>query len=298
MTDKRLAANRANARRSTGPRTSQGKARSAQNAVRHGFAAAAFAVVRLEEVQEVDCLKADLIATCHPVNPQELHALERAALAQHAIFRAARLESGLFTVCLNTALSRSDSPFIPMTEHLCGDLHVTREQNRNYALASGFDQMARTPATFNLFLRYQAQAERLCRRAVEEFNRLKALRGNLPNEPISAHETKPNQPDTSNETNPIETLVNLPAQPPEDVETPAAKSPGIAGPKPPANRAPSPIPMPPKPGNSRSHAATVRRRPEPAPSDPELLSKSSTSALTPWQFPAGKPIAPMPILKA
>ncbi len=37
MSDKRIAANRANARHSTGPRTPQGKARSAGNALRQGL---------------------------------------------------------------------------------------------------------------------------------------------------------------------------------------------------------------------------------------------------------------------
>lgn len=34
------------------------------------------------------------------------------------------------------------------------------------------------------FLRYQVQAERLCRRTVVEFERLKKLRPELPNKPI------------------------------------------------------------------------------------------------------------------
>ncbi len=37
MSEKRIAANRANARRSTGPRTCQGKLRSSRNALRHGL---------------------------------------------------------------------------------------------------------------------------------------------------------------------------------------------------------------------------------------------------------------------
>ena len=45
ISEKRLAANRANAARSTGPRTPEGKARSAQNR-KHGFTPSTFAVVR------------------------------------------------------------------------------------------------------------------------------------------------------------------------------------------------------------------------------------------------------------
>src|SRR5689334_2077142 len=97
ISEKQLAANRANARCGTGPRTAAGKARSAQNARKHGFTASTFAIVRLEELDEVERLKEDLIAVYQPVNPQELFAIERIALAQQSLLRAARLETGLFT---------------------------------------------------------------------------------------------------------------------------------------------------------------------------------------------------------
>ena len=58
----------------------------------------------------------------------------------------------------------------------------TRAQNRNYALADGFDHMVRRTDNWKLFLHYQAQTERNWRRALEEFERLKALRHELPNE--------------------------------------------------------------------------------------------------------------------
>ena len=113
VSEKQLAANRANAARSTGPRTPQGKARSAQNARKHGFTASTFAVVRLEDLDEVAHLRADLIAVYQPVNSQELFAIERIALAQQAILRAARLETGLFTTCLDEALDPDGEPMRP-----------------------------------------------------------------------------------------------------------------------------------------------------------------------------------------
>lgn len=124
VSEKQIAANRINASQSTGPRTPGGKARSAQNARKHGFTAAIFAVVRLE--------------------------------------------AGLFTTCLNEVLDPSGQPFFPMSPELVGDgdIQTTREQNRNYALAEGFQRMSKTANTWALFLRYQAQSERLYRRAV------------------------------------------------------------------------------------------------------------------------------------
>src|ERR1039458_5706917 len=52
VSQEQLAANRANAAKFTGPRTTQGKARSAQNARKHGFTVSTFAVVRLEDLLE------------------------------------------------------------------------------------------------------------------------------------------------------------------------------------------------------------------------------------------------------
>src|SRR6266446_6901821 len=110
ISQKQRAANRANAAKSTGPRTAEGKARSAQNARSHGFAASTFAVVRLEDLNEVARLTDDLTAVYQPVNSQELFAIERIALAQQALLRAARLESGLFTACLSEALDPNGNP--------------------------------------------------------------------------------------------------------------------------------------------------------------------------------------------
>ena len=193
VSDKQLAANRANAARSTGPRTTEGKARSARNAVKHGFTASNFGVPRLEELQEVERLKQDLVSVYQPVNAQEMFALERMALAQQSILRAARLEAGLFCSCFDDTMAGS-TPILVMTRGICQDIDITIPQNRNFLLAEGFRTHTKSPHTWTLFLRYQAQAERFYRRALEEFERLKRLRPELPNEPISECEPEETQP--------------------------------------------------------------------------------------------------------
>ena len=121
LSEARLAANRANAQKSTGPRTEAGKLRSAANACQHGFAGTNFAVVRLEDPAEIDKLKADLVATYKPINSQEMWAIERIALAQSSIFRSYRLESGLFTASLSESLDpRADKALITMAPDLIG----------------------------------------------------------------------------------------------------------------------------------------------------------------------------------
>ena len=59
VSNRQLAANRANAAQSTGPRSPEGKSRSAQNSRKHGFTASTFAVVRLEDIDEVAHLRQD-----------------------------------------------------------------------------------------------------------------------------------------------------------------------------------------------------------------------------------------------
>jgi hypothetical protein len=203
---KQLAANRANAQSSTGPRTPEGKSRSAANARKHSFAGTAFAIVKIEDRDAVDRLRADLIAVYQPANSQELFAIERIAIAQHNLLRLAKLEAGLCTFALDRAMSdlANDTPFVPLHEALQVDGLEVKDQNQAFCLAQGFQRMARdTSATWSLFLRYQSQAERLYRRAIEEFERLKALRPQLPDDEAHRRESVVRDPemDLPNEAN-------------------------------------------------------------------------------------------------
>src|SRR3569623_47950 len=121
ISEKRLAANRENAKRSTGPRTQAGKERSSRNAVKHGFRSSSFAVVRLEDFDEVEKFKADAVACYKPVNAQELIAVERIAMSQQLIFRGARLDAGMFTSARNDVLDRTTRRDTPQAPLLVGD---------------------------------------------------------------------------------------------------------------------------------------------------------------------------------
>src|SRR4051812_23539366 len=131
---KRLAANRANAAKSTGPRTPEGKARSSRNARTHGFAAAAFTAVGMEDIRQLDDLRASAIHDFQPQNEQELIAVERIALAQLSLFRVARLEAGMFTNAINTGLDGDGFATSKLDPILFRAKGVQREQNGSHVL--------------------------------------------------------------------------------------------------------------------------------------------------------------------
>jgi hypothetical protein len=254
----RTAANQANAAKSTGPRTSEGKARASQNARKHTFNPANFTVLRLEDIAEVANRRADLIATYQPVNSQELWAIERLALAQQALDRCSRAEVGMYTACLNESLDPDGRPLRLMNLEMVEDIDVLREQNRNFILWEGLSRLLRQSQDVLVFLRIQAQTERLYRRAAEDFERIRKLRKELPNQPDfrpEPEETKPVEPPKTNPPDPPAAALPSIPQPPSAPVDPSRKPP-IA---PAATLAPTPGVHPPsRPNQKPNHPA---RRP-------------------------------------
>ena len=175
VSQEQFAANRANAAGSTGPRTSDGKARSSQNARKHGFAAAAYTVPRLEDVEEIAEIRESVIELYKPTNGQELIAVERIAVTQQSMNRAARLEAGTLTTCLNDVLNLRERPLMEMDPEMYGGGEPGKQQVKNYLLAEGFRRSVGASSAMHLCMRYSSQAERLYRRAVQDFERIKSL---------------------------------------------------------------------------------------------------------------------------
>ena len=96
----KLAANRANAQASTGPRTEEGKAISSLNNLRHGFNGA-FCVLPSENPREFIGLMNDLHAEHKPATPTERLLVMDMARHYWLIQRAIRLQEECFTRGLN-----------------------------------------------------------------------------------------------------------------------------------------------------------------------------------------------------
>src|SRR4051794_1590023 len=76
---------------STGPRTEEGKARSAQNATKHGLRSER-PVLPTEDAAAWDAFRADVVSTLEPANTMERKLAERVALQMWRQDRAARYE--------------------------------------------------------------------------------------------------------------------------------------------------------------------------------------------------------------
>jgi hypothetical protein len=86
ISDRKLAANRANALLSTGPRTPEGKAKSSKNATRHGMLAKTI-VLEGESEERFQELLLSLIAEFHPRTPAENAVIETMAAANWGLMR-------------------------------------------------------------------------------------------------------------------------------------------------------------------------------------------------------------------
>ncbi len=151
-----IAANRANAQRSTGPKTEEGKARVAQNGLKHGLCAAE-AVLPWEDRAEFEALIADLTARLQPANDIELALLLQYADAMWRRQRCPALETGLLADAMPTT-----------TEGCPEGVHPT-----SWALGQAW--MARSKEINRLSL-HESRLARLGERALDRLLALQAQR--------------------------------------------------------------------------------------------------------------------------
>jgi hypothetical protein len=93
MSSARVEASRKNGAKSRGPTTTDGKAKSAQNALKHGLRAQKYLVLPEEDAAEFAALEASLIEELAPVGVLQTVLARRVAVAAWRLERADRLEA-------------------------------------------------------------------------------------------------------------------------------------------------------------------------------------------------------------
>ena len=96
ISNARAAASRKNGARSRGPKTPEGKARAAHNALKHGMRAEKYLVLPEEDAAEFAGLEAALVEELAPVGTLQTVLARRVAVAAWRLARADRIETELF----------------------------------------------------------------------------------------------------------------------------------------------------------------------------------------------------------
>ncbi len=91
-TEAQILANRRNAQKSTGPRTTEGKAAVSQNAVKHGFSAHQD-VISSESQAEFDFYREQMLDELAPASPMESMLAERIVSLSWRLKRATRIQN-------------------------------------------------------------------------------------------------------------------------------------------------------------------------------------------------------------
>ena len=164
---KRAAANRRNARLSTGPRTEQGKSRSRRNALKHGILSSALLITEgegAEDPAEFDELLGGLHRDLAPVGTLEEMLAEKIAVCWWRQKRALRCEAGLVK---RSFLPDPSSALEDALSHIGGMPNPKREAIKDHLslpLSADLDRILRYETTIQHHLVYAInQLERLQR---------------------------------------------------------------------------------------------------------------------------------------
>ena len=195
-TDAQRKANRQNAKKSTGPRTEEGKARSSQNGLKHGLLARD-AVMADEDPAEYDRQLQQLEENIFPKNALEFELVRQIADAQWRLRRLSRLEAGF---CTDTYVRTSRSTRKSYPEAVLPD-----RDGENQLLGKSISD--RTQALANL-ARYHTHMSRNQMRALNMIRVLRAdearYRENIDPKTGAIHRPTVTDPDPYNMPDPLE----------------------------------------------------------------------------------------------
>jgi hypothetical protein len=157
--EKRLAANRANSSKSTGPNTESGKAAIGQNALRHGLTAQV-AILPSEDRAAHETFCQALIADLAPATGLELNLAQSIADDMWRLNRARALENNIFAVGLSEGDPDPDPDHDPAMQIALNGARTFMDNAAKFGLLSLYEQRIHRTMHKNLALLRQTQAER------------------------------------------------------------------------------------------------------------------------------------------
>ncbi|NQT17467.1 MAG: hypothetical protein HQ582_32225 [Planctomycetes bacterium] len=202
MTSQRqIAANRRNAKRSTGPKTPAGKAASSANSLRHGLTAAT-TVLPDEAVEVYEAFRQALVDELAPATVVEAILVDRIVDLAWRLRRVGRVEADIFRrryfgALADRARKKASTytevdrdPFEGMLtsykvvdaeahDQACKEAEEAEAMRDTdiVALASGFEQDSAGPDSLGKLNRYETSLERSFYRALDELEHLQVRRG-------------------------------------------------------------------------------------------------------------------------
>ena len=187
VSDRQRAANKANAQKSTGPRTEAGKANVSVNALKHGLRSAKNPLdistqIPGEQTQLTELLK-DFDATYQPANPAELQLVAHLAQLTLRLNRAAAMESATLDQSRTDALESAGKFPSLFPDPDSSDFETA-------LLASTF---TRASAQLKLLSQYESRLSHDFARTLRQLLQLQKLRKQTQAEPreVDFHQTNP-----------------------------------------------------------------------------------------------------------
>lgn len=161
-TEKQIAANRRNARRSTGPRTAEGKARSSRNALKHGILSREL-VEEGESAEELADLIEALRADLGPEGEVESALVHRIAGCIWRLLRCHEWEFNLMYYHMND--------YVVLAQHYREELHMEWLPGQAFSMATNWRALA-----FRRLARHEKAIEGRFYGAIRELQWLQATR--------------------------------------------------------------------------------------------------------------------------
>ena len=185
LSEKQLAANRANAQRSTGPRSVEGKNRSKLNATRHNLTGQVAALTEPDRIA-FNAFSQNLIRDLDPSGAMELQLAHRIISDSWRLNRASAVEDNLYALGHYQG-EIADPGNHAQIEDAFNAANTFSKQAKNLQLLSLYEQRLNRTVQKNLALLKSLQIERKARRnaEMEEAKRLLHLSEmkNIPYEP-------------------------------------------------------------------------------------------------------------------